>query len=181
MTLHPKPSLPVLKWTAPVCVSLVLMSAAVGAQAMPQLSLTLDQRDQSVAPGAALQFTGTVTNPQPNPLYLGGYSLNPIGTWPTGLAADDTAFGNGAPAVLNPSASFAGDLFDVTVDPSTPFGSYGGTFQVEYDDSFGNAYFDTQPFDISVAPAAVPEASSSIPLALGLLLLVGLVRRRAAC
>ncbi len=151
--------------------ALSLLAWTPAARANPPVTLTLDQAAPTVAPGGTFQFTGTVADPFGGTLSLGGDSLNPIGTWPAGLTADDTPFQMGAPQTITSGTSYSGGLFDVSVARGTAPGTYGGTFQVEYDDSSGNPDFASQGFQIKV-PAPVPEASSAVSL--GLLLCFGL-------
>ena len=150
--------------------ALSLLAWTPAVRANPPLTLTLAQAAPNVAPGGTFLFTGTVADPAGGTLSFGGDSLNPIGTWPAGLTADDTPFQTGAPQTLTFSTPYSGGLFDVSVAPGTAPGIYAGTFQVEYDDISGNPYFASQGFQVNV-PNPVPEASSA--LALGLLLALG--------
>ena len=140
------------------------------------LDFTLDaQGVQDAAPGSVLHFTGTLSNPSAtDAVFLNADT--PTFAAP-GLTLDDSPFAMNAPAALGSAGSgsdiFAGDFFDVTVDPSARPGTYTGTFEVQGGaDSNASDIVAAHDFSVTVLPQAVPEASSVTSL--GLLLMLGL-------
>ncbi len=159
-----------------------LLLTATAAQA-GGLTLTFTPDTQTIFAGGTGVFTGTIKNISPFTVFLNGDSFTALSP---GLTADDTPFLTNAPASLAPGAVYdsgPAGLFDVSVAPGTPDGSYSGFFNILGGaDPNAQIVEATQEFHVS---APVPEASSSVSLAA--LLVLGLCtggvayrRRKAA-
>ena len=173
MTLNPS-KLKAFASILPVCA--VLLAAAPAAQA--QLTLTLTPASQAGAAGSMFTFTGTLANPTANTVFLYGDSptFNGPGTidgnpflnnGPLSLAPKGSTTGSG------PTDSYTGSFFTVTLSPLATPGTYLGTFEVLGGPTANDQNIvATEDFSVTVAPPAVPEASTTVSL--GLLLLLGL-------
>lgn len=146
---------------------------AAHAQAPYPLSLTFTSPNQTVGPGGALHFTGTLTNTSSSLVFLNSDSVSfnaPV----AGLTLDDSPFLTNAPMFLAAGpigSSYTGDFFDVMVSPSAVAGTYQGTFDVLGGGDTGTYdIVGSQTFFVSV-PEAVPEASTTVSM--GLLLALG--------
>lgn len=110
----------------PACAA--LLAAAPAAHA--QLTLTLTPASQAGPAPSTFDFTGTLTNPTANEVFLNGDSptFNGPGT------IDGNPFLNNAPLSLGPAGSgsdtYTGSFFDVTLNASAQPGTYFGTFAV---------------------------------------------------
>ena len=162
----------------------------LAAPAHAQLNLGLTPASQAGNPGDTLSFSGTLSNPSAAAVSVDGITFSFTG--PTSQP-DGTSFLINAPLSLdpmgtkdslgNPTDSYSGSIFDVTIKPDAAVGTYIGTVFV-----VTNGYTGAQPtqadFSITVLPAAaVPEAATAISL--GFLLFLGgvslcCVKRRAA-
>lgn len=168
-------------------------SPEVRAQSTPPgyvLALGFDQAAEFGNPGDVLNFSGTFSNVTANTVFLNSDSLTFSGPG----TADDSPFLNGAPLTLdpmgtvdgngNPTDSYSGSLFDITLNPDAAPGTYFGTFAIlggadanASDDLTADPNnvldpFHQERFSVTVlAPAAVPEASTTISF--GLLLMLG--------
>lgn len=166
------------------------------------LALGFTPSSQFGSPGDTLNFSGVVGNVTQNTVFLNGDSLtfNGPGT------ADESPFLNGVPNSLdpmgtvdangNPTDTYSGSFFDVSISPDAAPGTYFGTFSVlggadadaldelTSDPKNTRDPFSQERFSVTVlAPiAAVPEASTTLSFG-GLLMLGGLlivVQRRKA-
>ena len=155
----------------------VLPLALLAAPAQAQLTLNLTPAAQVGAIGDTLNFTGTLSNPTLDTVFLNSDSFSF-----SGPAPDDSPFLN-APLSLdpvgttdmngNPTDSYTGGFFNVTLDSSVAPGTYLGTFSILGGaDSNAADTVATEDFSVTVLPAAVPEASSLVSL--GVLLALGL-------
>ena len=162
----------------------------LAAPAHAQLNLVLTPASQAGNPGDTLTFSGTLSNPTADLVSVDGLTGSING--PTSQL-DNTSFLTNGPLSLdpmgttdsfgNPTDSYFGSLFDVTINPDALPGTYTGTVLIPT-----AGYTGSQPthsdFSITVLPAAaVPEAATAISL--GFLLLLGgvslcCVKRRAA-
>ena len=161
----------------------------LAAPAHAQLNLDLTPASQAGNPGDTLTFSGTLSNPTTDVVSVDGMTFNFTG--PTSLP-DNTVFLANGPLGLspvgsvdgsgNPTDSYFGSLFDVTINPDALPGTYIGTVIIPT-----AGYTGSQPtqadFSVTVLPAAVPEAATTVSL--GFLLLLGgvslcCVKRRAA-
>ncbi|MGI4789541.1 MAG: hypothetical protein ACRYFS_11900 [Janthinobacterium lividum] len=164
----------------PVSAMLFLcLAAAPDAHAQADLPLTVTLTPSGLVgdPGDVLEFTGTLSNPvtNSNDVFLNGDSttfngpatdltVNPMGNDP---------FFDNAPVSLAPGDAYSGEYFDVAISPTAQPGTYFGTFLVT-GGMDGNASDTVASEDFSVtvlAPAAVPEASTTVSL--GILLALG--------
>ena len=161
----------------------------LAAPAHAQLNLDLTPASQAGNPGDTLTFSGTLSNPTATEVSVDGA----FATIPGPFSLPDTsAFVLNGPMSLrpvgsvdgsgNPTDSYFGSLFDVTINPDAPPGTYIGTVIIPT-----AGYTGSQPtqadFSVTVLPAAVPEAATTVSL--GFLLLLGgvslcCVKRRAA-
>ena len=162
----------------------------LAAPAHAQLNLDLTPASQAGNPGDTLTFSGTLSNPTAAEVSVDGMTFSFTG--PTSQP-DNTSFLANGPLGLspfgsvdgsgNPTDSYFGSLFDVTLNANALPGTYIGTVFVTT-----NGYTGSQPtqadFSVTVLPAAaVPEAATTVSL--GFLLLLGgvslcCVKRRAA-
>ena len=113
---------------------------------------------------------------------LTGVTASPIGISIVVLTATGPgkAFGigdvtvNGAVLGGMPKGRFTGTLFTLPIAPTTPLGTYTGTYQVRLQLSRTNSQTSgVTPFSFTVAappPKAVPEPASLAALGLGLIL-----------
>lgn len=167
----------------------LLPFALLAAPAHAQLNLQLTPASQAGNPGDTLTFSGTLSNSTANAVSLDGLTFSFTG--PTSKP-DGTAFFNYAPLSLdpmgtidnsgNPTDSYSGSIFDVTLNSDALPGTYTGTVFITT-----NGYTGSQPtqadFAVTVLPAAVPEAATAVSF--GFLLLLGgismcCVKRRPA-
>jgi hypothetical protein len=141
--------------------TLVLATLGTAVAKADDVTITLDLANQSIIPGQAIQFFGTITNDTETTIYLNSDDLNLAGA---SLSTTDQFF-NTVPISLAPGAN-SGDieLFDVTAsDPllDTP-GVYDGVYTL-FGGTDGNAQDNLGQVEFSVdtaAPSAVPEPSS---------------------
>jgi hypothetical protein len=145
--------------------------AAAGARA-GDISITLDDPDQTGNPGETLQFFGTITNTDTNPgdapIYLNFDSLN--------LALSDAVpndlFFTNAPVDLAEGAS-SGDieLFDYTLanPESDPFGTYDGTYGLLGGMDGGADTAQDNLAQVSFSVDVEPSSSTPEPATLALL------------
>lgn len=156
---------------------LAALFAAPAAQA--QLTLTLTPAGQAGSAPSTFHFTGTLSNPTASEVFLNGDS--PTFNGPGSI--DGSPFLNNAPTSLmptgstggsgNPTDSFTGSFFDVTLDSSAAPGTYFGTFEVLGGPTANDQNIvATEDFSVTVTPSPVPEAPSVVSF--GLLLLLGL-------
>ncbi len=146
-----------------------------------QFSFTLSTASVSGAPGdAGLTFYGTLTNSGSDTLPLDQLPQFNLLFGPAG--ADLTAFpvtldSFFVPDSLAPGTTAALPLFSVAIDSAAPLGQYQGNLSFGY----GGQVFGSDSVIVNaVAPQAVPEMGSAAPLALGLVCLALLLRRRAS-
>ena len=158
----------------------VLPLALLAVPAQAQLTLNLTPAAQAGNPGDILSFTGSLSNPTANAVFLNSDSVNFNGPAPQ---PDDGPFLFNAPLSLdpmgttdangNPTDSYTGGFFNVTLNGDALPGTYTGTFTILGGaDSTASDTVATEDFSVTVLPAAVPEASSMISL--GVLLALGL-------
>jgi len=131
------------------------------------LTVNLTQSDLPGAPGTTVDFFATITNPSAtDTIYLNGDNSS---TSSPLLTLDDTPYLNNAPLFLAPGASSGPfELFDVSIDPSTPAATYtGNLFSISggADGGAGTAFDDLAdvPFSVTVQPptSAIPEPATS--------------------
>ncbi len=138
-----------------------LLLTATTAQA-GGLTLTFTPDTQTILAGDTGVFTGTIKNISPIPIFLNGDSFTALSP---GLTADDTPFLMNAPASLAPGAIYdsgPAGLFDISVAPGTPDGTYTGFFNILGGaDPNAQIVEATQKFTVQV----VPEMSSLVSMA----------------
>jgi MYXO-CTERM domain-containing protein len=165
-----------------------LLAALVSAPAAhAQLTLTLTPAGQAGPVPNTFYFIGTLSNPTANEVFLNGDS--PTFNGPTGSPGlDDNPFFNNAPLSLmaagstdsngNPTDSFTGEFFDVTVDSSAAQGTYEGTFAILGGaDANAQDTVATEDFSVTVTPSSAPEPSQWAAFGVGVLGLAGLALR----
>ena len=131
------------------------------AQAVP-ITFTLGSSLLTTTAGMTVTFTGTLTETGGSTTFLNG------DTFSSTLPVNDTPFFLNFPLSLTPLQTFTAAMFTVTVPAATAAGVYSGTVGVlggTLPSSLG--LLASQPFAVSVTPAAVPEPE------LGLILLLG--------
>jgi hypothetical protein len=150
------------------------MMATAGA-ARADLTFTLDSPTFSGAPGDTVAITGTLFNPDPEPVNLNDFSG--LLTSPD-LDFDLTDFFTVVPAVLNNGDSYAGPIAAVVIDPLAQSGDFFGSITLQ-GGTDSNAFDDlaTQNFEFSVS--SVPEPSA-FPLLVpgGIIFLAVRIRRK---
>jgi hypothetical protein len=159
----------------PLIAVLLLLLIGGNARAQGNLLFTLDSVIQNGTPGSEVYFTGTLTNTGTNPLYLNGIQFDFDSLAAPYLTGDANVFFNNTPVSLAATGttgdSYAGQIFGINVDPTTPSGTYTGSVTLT-GGADGNAtdILGTQNFEVVVSSAGVPEASSlfSASLMLGM-------------
>jgi hypothetical protein len=147
---------------------LLLTMVTVVAAARADLIFTLDSPTFSGAPGNSVAITGTLLNPDPNPVSLTDFSG--LLTSPD-LDFDLTDFFTVVPSVLNNGDSYAGPIVAVVIDPLAQSGNFFGSITLQ-GGADSNAFDDlaTQNFEFSVS--SVPEPSALIILIPGVLAII---------
>src|ERR1017187_392563 len=122
-----------------------------------------------------------ISNPSAtDTIYLNGDISTVVSTF---LTVDDTPFIDNAPLSLAPGADTGPtpfELFDVTIDPTTPAGNYDNNLFSILGGPDGTSLYDLVdvPFNVTVTtPTAVPELDASW-LMLTVLITLGMARLR---
>ena len=130
------------------------------------INLDLSAPVQSGASGSTVSFTATVSAPSTNgaTVFLNSDSFN----LDEPLTLDDDGFFFDFPLSLNAGDSFTGVLFTVNLPGNVAAGSYDGSFEI-LGGADGGALdlLDTVTFEVNT-PSAVPEPSTLLLLATGL-------------
>jgi hypothetical protein len=138
--------------------------------------LTLTPSTLNTSVGGTVDFTGSLTNTGAGDLYLNG---DAVLFQYSGLTVDDSPFFADSPLFLSPDASYLGPFFDVTVNATTPSGSYDGTYTIQ-GGTDANAFDDVATEDFMVdVDSPVPEPWSLFLLASGLVAFTISHRRRS--
>jgi hypothetical protein len=156
-----------------------LLCTAIGAQGATIFTIVLDNPHQTVAPGATVQFFGTIYNNTSTSIYINGDDLN----LPSN-AGDFTLNGltlTNTPVSLDPNAN-SGDieLFDVLVAspfPDTFDVAYNGTYDIQGGADPNDQTILNVPAGFSLVAMPEPETWSLVAGALAVLVLK---RRRRA-
>jgi hypothetical protein len=156
----------------------LLAAPAARAQMPPPLNFTLTPPAQAGPAGSMFTFTGVLSNPSTtNTVFLNGDSPTfngpgtiddrPFASVPLSLAPAGSTDANG-----NPTDSYTGPFFSITLDPTALPGTYFGTFTITggANDMSQNPVA-TEDFSVTVPTPAVPEASTTVSF--GLLLALG--------
>ena len=134
------------------------------------LNLSLASPIQTGTPNGTLTFNATVSAPSANSatIFLNGDNFN---VSLAGATIDDTDFLLNFPLSLDPSNSFTGDLFTVSLPSVLIPGTYNGFFEILGGaDPAAQSVLATVNFQVK-APAPVPEPGTWLLLATGLPLL----------
>lgn len=142
---------------------LALAPAAAHAQAF---TMAFAPATQTVLPGFSTTFSAAITNTTADDLYINGDSIDPLGS---GLSTDDTPFYNtfgNTPVLLGAGQVYTlTDLFTVT-DTTAAIGTYQGQYTIYGGaDPTASDQIGFQTFNVSVPLSPVPEASTSVSLA----------------
>jgi hypothetical protein len=134
------------------------------------LNLSLASPIQTGTPNGTLTFNATVSAPSANSatIFLNGDNFN---VSLAGATIDDTDFLLNFPLSLDPSNSFTGDLFTVSLPSVLIPGTYNGFFEILGGaDPAAQSVLAIVNFQVN-APAPVPEPGTWLLLATGLPLL----------
>ena len=148
-------------------------------RAQAQTTLTLSPAILTAEPGTnELIFSGTLTNSGSSAVTNGQDPAFNLLTGPSG--EDLTTFpiyldNFYAPNSLDPGQS-AGQIFSVSIDPSTLEGEYTGNISFSYDGQLVG-----QDITVDVGPSAAPEPSTRVVLVLVAICLGTLLWRRRFC
>ncbi len=159
------------KWT--------LIGAAVSLcfplAAQAQLGFTLNPSSVTARPGSTVTFSGMLTNTGGSELFLNA----DVFTLSSGkLTLDDSKFFANAPASLSSGASWSGELFDVTLDPTLPLGNlYNGTFTLQ-GGADGVTFNSVGSANFRINASTVPAPASLLVALLGAVPAFGLLARR---
>ena len=156
-------------WTS-ILVSSILTLAPVARADM--VSVTLTQTSETAVAGSTIAFDATITNLDATEAFLNGDSSATSSTF---LSVDDGPFLANFPLLLDPGeASGPFELFDLTVDSTTPPGAYDfNSFSIlgggdgGASDTIGTADFDVVVTQIN----PVPEPATFVMLISGFVLL----------
>jgi hypothetical protein len=151
------------------------IAAASAGTARADAILDLKPPTLDTAAGGTVEFAGTLTNTGDADLYLNGDVI--ILPFPD-LTVDDSPFFNNSPLFLSPGDAYTGPFIDVTVDPATPSGSYGGSYTIQGgtdSETFDN--IAAEDFTVDVG-STVPEPNTSLLITSGLAALAGGLRKR---
>jgi hypothetical protein len=160
-----------------ICALILATLGSVAAKA-DDITIAFDQPNQTGAPGATLQYFGTITNNTNATIFLNADALN----LPSGFALNDLFFSN-VPVTLAPNATSADiEFFEVTLND--PFLNAITAYSENYG-IFGGADGNAQDFlgsaDFSVTPApgtsAVPEPSSIFLMLSGFSTLIPIAKK----
>jgi len=140
---------------------------------------TLDSVAFSGNPGDSIDITGTISNPDPNAVFLN--NISGLLTSPD-LSFDFTDFFTVVPAVLNFGDSYVGPIATVLIDPLGQPGDFFGSLTLQ-GGADQNTFNDlsTQTFQFTIS-GSVPEPASALlmPVAIGFLITVRRATRRKA-
>ncbi len=147
------------------------------------INLTLTSSNATGTPGSTVTYSATLSAPITNTglVYLNNdtISLNN----PAGVTTDGTDLFFNFDEDLAPGQTESGALFTVTLPSAALGGLYGGDFILQGGANLSaQDTLDTTPFTLSVPSAAsvTPEPASWLLLSTGVLLVVGVSRRRWA-
>ena len=157
---------------------LVALLFCLSIPAHADLIFSLDSPSFFGLPGSTIDISGTLLNPDLNPVFLNTAS----GVLTSAdLDFDLTNLFTIVPRSLSFGDSYAGPIFGIIVGPQAQPGDYFGSFTIQGgvdENAFGD--LATQNFQISVTgPTSVPEPSTLVLLATSMLGLVVLRRRSA--
>ena len=163
----------------PFLITAALVFTAMGAQATTIFTIVLDDPDQTIAPGATVQFFGTIYNNTSTSIYINGDDLN-LSALAGDFTLNDLTLTN-TPISLDPNAN-SGDieLFDVTAASPFPDAfnvAYNGTYDIQGGAAANDQTILNDPVGFSLV--ATPEPGTW-PLVVGALGVLVLKRRRRA-
>jgi hypothetical protein len=146
----------------PLYTSILLVAIAVwpvGFAHADALNFSLTPATLSASAGGMVEFTGTLTNPGSNDVFLNGdVAVLPYSS----LALDDSPFFIFSPLFLAGGETYTGPFFDVTVNAAALPGAYSGSFTIQGgpdSNTFDN--LAVQDFEVDVvASAPIPEPGS---------------------
>ncbi len=160
-----------------VLVSIALL-LCLSSPAHADLIFNLDSPHFFGLTGSTIDISGTLLNPDFDPVFLNTASG---GLTSADLDFDLTNFFTVVPRSLSFGDSYAGAIFGIIIGPQAQPGDYFGSFTIQGgvdENAFGD--LATQNFQISVTgPTSVPEPSTLVLLATGMLGLFVLRRRPA--
>ncbi len=140
-----------------------LLSVKAKAQS---LDFTFSESLVSGSPGDTVSFTATLTNTNiGDPISLNSSNITLLTAAPGLTITDDFA---STPLTLTPTTgvdpTWTGTLFTVAISPTAGFGSYSGSYEIDYADTliYSSSYHSTQNFEVDVIPY-VPPAHTPEP------------------
>jgi len=150
-----------------VCLAFAGFLLAGTAAKADTFSFTLDAPNQDAVAGQTITFSATVSNGDSEAtVFLNGDTSSVDSP----LMLDDGPFQTNPKFLsLGPGSTYDGELFDITVPPGTPDGSYAGNFAfLGGNDNQAGDLLGSGEFNVNVTGGVVPEPSSLVLLVTGL-------------
>jgi hypothetical protein len=129
------------------------------------LTLKITPGSQAGVNGDLLTYSATLQNDLTGTVFLNGDSVD---LFASDVVADDTPFLFNAPLSLGPGAMWSGDVFTLTIGPTTPFQSYIGSFDI-FGGPDANALdvIASAPFELIVQNVPEPTTAPLLLMTLG--------------
>jgi len=152
----------------------LMLMAGVSQVHAGSLLVLLSNPSQTGAPGATLQFFGTMTNVSPtDTIFLN--SITSTSPW-SNLTIDVSPFFTNAPLSMGPGDTTSPfEIFDVTIDPATPDGPLPGSTVSIQGGADPGTFDDLADVNFDVQVSSTPSAGAPEPGTASLVLGMGAV------